>query len=117
VILRACSLRVLCYCARTRKISRAWSQLAIRQSESAPVPPPTRPIFTLASESDLRQRDVQLGCPSYGHLEMVVMHVDGFDHLVDEHSSFGFRCGFPERVYVDLGEISGDLVEMLGDLG
>jgi hypothetical protein len=48
---------------------------------------------------------------------MVVMHVDGFDHLVDEHSSFGFRCGFPERVYVDLGEISGDLVEMLGDLG
>jgi hypothetical protein len=32
----------------------------------------------MASEANLRQRDIELGCASYGDFEMVVV-VDGFD--------------------------------------
>jgi hypothetical protein len=48
---------------------------------------------------------------------VVVVHVDGFDHFVDEDASFAFRCGLPERIHVDLGEVGGDLVEVVGDVG
>jgi hypothetical protein len=70
----------------------------------------------MASEANLRQRDIELGCASYGDFEMVV-DVDGFDEFIDQHSTLCVRCSIPKCVYVDLGEVCGDLVEAIGRVG
>jgi hypothetical protein len=48
---------------------------------------------------------------------VVVVSVNSFDQLIDQHSSFALRRSLPESRYVDLGEVSGDPVELFCDVG
>jgi hypothetical protein len=80
------------------------------------VPPPTRLKITLASEADLRQRDVQLLCASYGYFNVIVVHLDRFDHLVYEDAPLHLCGGFPKRIDIEGGEVRRNLLEAFGDL-
>ncbi len=61
------------------------------------VPPPTRLRFTLASEADLRQRDVQLGCASHDHFQVIVAYVDELDAIMEWAFDYMQRGGDEDK--------------------
>jgi hypothetical protein len=44
------------------------------------------------------------------------MDVYGLDEFIDKHSAFALGRNFPESIYVDLGEVRSDLVELFSHL-